>query len=596
MGLLYLITIILLIVAFLMLHKTDEKLNILQWIAISIVCLLCYNVLIVYILNTFNILSKLSTLSVINIFFLFIIFFNILKTKKIQKYYIRVRELISIILIILIVIAIALKYFGLPFDLKYIMTDAGIHYSAALNFYDKSDLLNHAEDQFFNFNTMMPGAYVNTGLLFKTFENMVDRINFYKIFIIFDIFLFSLSAIMMYAGLSKFTKSWSMYICAFVVALIYALGYPLNSMLFGFPYLSLGVIIISCIIILMEYFKEGIIKKEQLVLLLFLLTFGLFFSYYLFVPVVYGAIFIYFCIDSYKKNKSIFNKNNIINIIIILVLPGIFGIVYHILPNLIETGPEYVNNALQYGYIYRNFYSNFLLFLPIAIIGFWKEKNIFNKLILVFLIAFIAGIYVVVKTKIEIDLYYLFKNYFVLWFIVIYMFFKGLVFIETKRKSIPIFFLIIYVAMLISAVIRLDVKIEQTRINKNEKLTTVMDIFCANNTLIKNEVPVYNQSELEIMRYMSNNIDFEKNVVILGMPIQIFWVYSIFDYTSIEEGILQEQVCYVKSLYKDEEYDYIVYFNKVMRIFNEEETQKIFKDMEHIIKNESGGVLKRVNI
>ena len=70
------------------------------------------------------------------------------------------------------------------------------------------------------------------------------------------------------------------------------LGYPLNSEISGFSYLSLGMNIIISIIIIIQYFLQNKINRTMVILILFLLNFGLFFTYYFFVPVVYISIFI----------------------------------------------------------------------------------------------------------------------------------------------------------------------------------------------------------------------------------------------------------------------------------------------------------------
>jgi len=78
----------------------------------------------------------------------------------------------------------------------------------------------------------------------QCFSNVIDEIDYYNIFIAFGIFVFFLTAAIMFNTLDKYTKSKGGKILALLVSLIYVLGYPFNSLLFGFEYLSMGILIL----------------------------------------------------------------------------------------------------------------------------------------------------------------------------------------------------------------------------------------------------------------------------------------------------------------------------------------------------------------
>ena len=88
------------------------------------------------------------------------------------------------------------------------------------------------------------------------------------------------------------------YIIAIILSCIYMLSYPLNGMLSGFVYLQMAVNIVNAILIVMENYKQ--IHNKNVVL--FLLTFGLMFTYYILVPPVFVAIFLYE-LKGFKENK-----------------------------------------------------------------------------------------------------------------------------------------------------------------------------------------------------------------------------------------------------------------------------------------------------
>ena len=71
-------------------------------------------------------------------------------------------------------------------------------------------------------------------------------------------------------------------------------------------------------------------------MILFLLNLGLFFTYYLFIPFVYLAEFIYFIMVNKKKNKKLLTKRLIVFIAITLILPCILGFEFNVLQGMIH--------------------------------------------------------------------------------------------------------------------------------------------------------------------------------------------------------------------------------------------------------------------
>ncbi len=86
MGIIYTLTILLLIIAFILIKKSDKKLNIISFTSITIVLTLCYNAFICYILTFVKIPTTLLNLSIINVVLAGILFYFIFRKKEIQKY------------------------------------------------------------------------------------------------------------------------------------------------------------------------------------------------------------------------------------------------------------------------------------------------------------------------------------------------------------------------------------------------------------------------------------------------------------------------------------------------------------------------------
>lgn len=155
------------------------------------------------------------------------------------------------------------------------------------------------------FPQMMPMAYVNVGILFKAFAPFIQEINLYKIFLLFDSIVFCFSALLFYYIIkNKIENRWHT-VFAFFITVIYLLGYPLNNLLNGFYYLGIGCLVINGIL----YYMLNIDCDNQMkILIRFLLNTGIIFSYSLFAPVIYLAMFFYDGYSTYHKYHKILNK------------------------------------------------------------------------------------------------------------------------------------------------------------------------------------------------------------------------------------------------------------------------------------------------
>ena len=78
------------------------------------------------------------------------------------------------------------------------------------------------------------------------------------------------------------------------------------------------------------------------------------------------------------------------------------------------------------GYIYRNIYTNIILFIPFALFCLYKEKKgSYNVLVFILLILFMVLLYIGCKLE-YVSTYYFYKTYVILWFLIIYLFARGI--------------------------------------------------------------------------------------------------------------------------------------------------------------------------
>lgn len=620
MGIIYLISVIALITSFITIKKTDKELNIISFILITLVLLLCHNVFVCYVLTFITVPITLTSLSIINFVISGILVLLILRKREIQKYKLDKFGLISIAIILVATLIASYLNFGFPLNIKYETGDPSVHYLTSVLFAKQDRLLNLNDDPVHDsFQGRKIGSYVNSGIIMKCLSNVLDEIDFYKIFIIFGIFIFFMTGAIMYSTLEKFAKRRSGKILALIVSIIYVMGYPLNSFLFGFEYLSLGILIIGTIIHMIYYFEHEELKFGYYILIFALLNFNVFCSYYMFVPFIYSALWIYFCIYSKKNNGKIFCKRNLSLLGITLLIPFFLGYIYHLAPAIynilnlnaweaLMSSLEYSSGILNhsftlYGYIYINFYSNMILFVPLTIyyiIKKFKNKEIwsFEIIGLIFLLIFMGILGLGVYCK-KVSVYFLMKNYYILWLFLIYINFRSMMYISEKNKLKPYPIILFYLLLVILNLIFVDAPLKNKKVNENESIQNLVEIFGVNKTILTEKEIDYTPNEIELLKYARDNLDFSKDKIeFLGESEQLFWEYSLLRYVSYED-ILDDPIysgqqrLTLKSRRAERkigEVDYMVYFKRSTYFMPNE--KKLFEAGTIIYENEAGGIVK----
>lgn len=627
MGIVYLISVIMLLIAFILLKKTEKEIHIISFASISIVALFCYNTFVCYILTFFTIPITLLLLATINILITILLSVKIIINREIQRYSFNKIDILYILSIALIVIIISYINFGLPLNVKYETSDPAVHYLTAVKFAESDSLLPGTEpdEVYGQMAERKTVSYVNSGLLMKCFCKNLEPMECYSIFVYFGIFTLYLTGVTIFSAMTNLAKKNEHRLWAFIVSMICMLGYPLNSFLFGFEYLSMGLLVICAIINLINYYEKEILRMKYFILLISLLNFGLFSSYYMFVPFMYPALWIYFYIKNYKKTRKILTKEIILLWLVTLIVPFILGFIYHLEPdmyavlinksldteNIMNFSTGIVNSGFSMnGYIYINLYSNMLLLLPLplclTLYLFIKDakadmlkNNYFIVLLLFFTMLFIE-ILLIGNTFRKVSIYYLSKNYFALWIILIYCNYKALLKLSEKGNYLPRLFIFAYVFLMIICTSVSNVKLVGDALNNpDENILSVMEIFGANKTMLFSREPRLNQDEINILMYARENLDYNSKIEVVTEGIQYYWSYVLLRYVNYEEamdaqGYGQFKLNIKASLLPKNinKVDYIIYFNRSE--FYKRLEDRLFENSEIIYENDAGGIIKNI--
>ena len=540
MKIIYMILILTVMVLFLLIKKSNNKQSLLKWITLTIVMLLVYNIFSCYILTLLNLKSSIENLSVINIIMIIIMAFKLYKDKENQKYFIDKKEMLFSAILLLFIFMIGYKQYGLPMQIKYQTTDPGVHYEASKQFAKQEQLLSKdTSNTFYEFKTMMPGAYVNIGLLFNAFSDVISESHYYYLYIIFDLIILFLIGETFFFTIYKKGSKLNNFIIASVISFIFICAYPLNSMLFGFAYLSVGILMLTALLCVAPEIKKNDISKVFVGLILFLINLGIFLSYYYFVPVAYAALGIYILIDIIKKRKKekIFSKENILFITSTLILPTIIGFCYCVLPGFFMNNGTDVSHINAEGAIHRDLYSNVLLVLPFFIYyivdTIKNKKNEFSVIFGVLISIFAIGMFLLAAKGIS-STYYFFKVYYGLWIVMMYMLYKSFEkFNEKGMTSFSNIVIVLYIAIICGACFDID-----GRISKNNGLfntasnrtVAVTDIFYTNYTFLNMDNRILTNKQVEAIEYCNNNLeDKQEEILVNGNMLQRIWVYVMTD-------------------------------------------------------------------
>lgn len=598
MNIIYILTSLALIISYLLLNKSEKKENLIHSVIISVILFLTYNIFITQVMFFVHLKSTLLNLAIVNIAFSAVFITKEIKTKTIQKYYINKLDIIAVIIILGLAITIVIMNYGTNIAVKHAVTDAATHYFASDDFYRYSTLFSRESSdtiKWLNTPYLMTGAYVNTGIFLKLFKGIIDETFLVKLYFIFDMFIWMLSGLLMYTALSTNFKNKKHQILALVLTIFYMLAYQLNSLFAGFSYLGVGLDIIIGIIIIMK----SEIKTNYKISSLFLLNLGIMFSYYYFAPVLFLAQLWYILATNKKQNIKIFSKQNIFEILIVLVIPGLIGVIYFIGYPLMQANNkafDYVGAIATDGFIYKDLIMNifpYLLLSEVYIIYIaFKKKNTFIDKLLYLTIIFTLLIYMLMRLEF-VSSYYYYKIYYMLFLVLTVSSYEILKIFVDKGKNVTIIVsgvLIIYSFGIFSAMI----------LDKN---WFVFDIYLTNGEEIKDDYALIKDKEFYLFEYYNNNINTMQNDDTLfcktkGNTGRDRWVYSITkNGNNLTNALTNDKITTVEKFMGNSKYHYFVLLkNDYGGEYDKVQDEVKRYNLKILIQNSAGMILEKQDL
>lgn len=227
MGIFYILSLIVLVFGFLILKKSDEKLNLIKWGIIAIVSLYAYNITIGMILGLLNITSHIWLLAIINIIFGVIFGAKSILKKDIQKYEITKYDIAGLLIILVMFSVMWFKDLYIQKgNIAHQAVDSAVHYRAAKHYSEVLKIFVNAEDKtFFNFNIMQTGAYINDGIFMNVLHS-ITGLEYSYIYQIFETLTMFIGGIAFYAFFATKIKTKKGLIASLALFGLYIYGYP----------------------------------------------------------------------------------------------------------------------------------------------------------------------------------------------------------------------------------------------------------------------------------------------------------------------------------------------------------------------------------
>lgn len=575
----YILTYSGLFISVLLYKKTEIEQNIIIWISLSIIIIMCLNSLAAVVFSLIGIPINVLSLSFSNILLAGLLAVRIIKHKEYQSYYFSIKDLIIVVFICIFSVVIGINRFSLNLDINYLTSDPSQHFQFALNILNSGKV----SSMFF--------AALNNAVIIEILLPVFSEMGMVKSFIISDIMMFALSGLVFYSLIEEFLTKKTTYILAFFFTIFYLICYPLNNLIFGFVYLGIGVSLVGYIIFMSKItFLEDSSINERSIPLLALGTLGVILCYSLFAPIIYlslASIFIYY----YWKKRELLKRQTIFYFFLLFILPGLIG-VYFSYFKIFTDGVTMQSGISMEGYIYRDVYSNFVLIIPIAIFVVfeqYKHKSIRVESILFFLLlCFMVFLFADGIIYSKVSSYYYFKNYYLLWLIVLYLVFQGLIKLGHENKPFFLSILIVWMGLFLLNQSQIEIKIQNRNLNfmPTAYAGSYFDLYNENMRQLKSDERRFDKDKMELYKYV-RSFKEEKNIAI---PISGYWE-DVYWYEGLTDQRLKEyyewnleNISFIDKIAVDK-IEYIVVLNS-SELY--QSNPQYFEKLEIVFQNDAG--------
>lgn len=508
--------------------KSDKSLVGISWVVTAVLTLTCWHAVVAGVFGLVRIPVNLFSIGLMDILAGGLLWWTIWRRRErqIHQWYIA-DAVVTAGLMVFTALFFALRTGGTRFTIHYTTIDPAAWLIAAVDVVKTQTV-----------HGMFYQSLTN-GLLIGALSPLTTPDYYYRIFVFSGgLFLF-IAGLAFYATVRRFAKTKLTSTVIVAVTFLYVIGYPLNATLWGFVWLGMGVILITHITFLADSMLAGDIGKWPAAVALMCASLALIICYAMFAPVVFLSLGLVVLVK--YRNARILSRESVLVALAIFVVPVVIGLVY-MFGGVFTDGITVTGAISTEGACYRDLFSNFVPFAPLAVFGFYKlarskQLNI-HLFMLPVLFVFMVGLFAGGMLG-KVSSYYYFKTYNMLWFVVIYLAVVGVMKIANRETAILLTtfattWLLIFA--LSGSGIEHQIQTRNELFDPTPKATDMNDLFTWNRRELMTPGEM-DPEETALYHYVYNNYVKEGKPTV---PIVCYWATAYW-YQAISSQRLNDQ-------------------------------------------------------
>lgn len=514
---------------FLLFPKTEKRISFLTWCAPAFLLLECYACAVGGVLTALTLPADKITIGIANVALGLALFLGMRAKKARQKFSLDGGNVLALVVCFLLVLAIAYIRFTPQLRIHFETSDPAIHFKLAM------DSLNlHSTMGYGVF--MYVGQFTNA-LFLSLFQPFVAAESLYHVFVLRVLMNWFMAGIMFYSCIAHCATNRLGKVLAVGCMLVYVCGYPLTDLLFGFVYLGQTLNFILLLVFLTEALLTEELSLNMAVPAFSVVCLAVSLGYILFAPLVYVALFIRLTVYYCRKKGNLFSWHYIRMQLSTFLFPSVLTLLYYfVLIKRYDQSASMSSLAVD-GYVYRNFYSDFILFIPLALWGIvqlWKKsKDRFVFYLAVLTAAFMAGMLVLVASGL-ISGYYYYKMNFLLWLVLLLAASRGLLELEKISRSFATCLSLSFCILFALFIGKAEIHLYEHGVQVTPQEYTMSETWFRNYSYNRDWLysdSLYEDSKIQIYQQMDfevgEDVEASKSMLFMGDWLDLYWCQAI---------------------------------------------------------------------
>lgn len=424
-----------------MMNKSQNRLNGISWLILSVIVMLCYGTFVVGFVNIIRIPINILSVGIIYLLSAIGLHYYNYKVKKVekQKYYWNTIDIAFAVIWLIITVMLVVNFYTPSLKMCFYNTDASVHFKNATQVFFNQHVYN------------MYFAPLQNALCMDFLSPFLSKVELYKVEIILEGVFLYLEVLFFWAYIREYINTKAHVVIGIFITLLYTCGYPINGWLFNFLYWGIGVMFIGAAMYFLRCYRRGGMDKSLLIVFMMIVCATIPVTYMLFGPFTYIALFIAFFVNC-REGKKLFTKANVMLALRIFLLPCLLAIYYCYFDYLRVMDMDVSEIIGLSGGIFRELYISFIWVIPLVLYGIigkikrrqFDEVFIFTVTYILVQLALFIGMY-----KGIVSVYYFYKFYYPLWFLCFLIAAEAAVDLWKKAGEMLVSMALIFVALFV---------------------------------------------------------------------------------------------------------------------------------------------------